>query len=318
MSWQIRPLNPTQAEYEETVALRNSVDSESPSSVTIWQHWDATRPAESKFERLVLADENGRIVAYAQLDETRPLSQKFEFNFNGLPIIWQNGMAEALLNTILQKIAQYQPQAVTIQLRESEETKWQLLQTHGFQPVMRYPISHLALPQFDAAPFAEKLAYTAQQGIEITQPPEGWHEQTYWQQLIHELDWQLMQDVPHHEERTKTPFAQFVQEEFNHPNFLPSGYFIAFDGEMPVGMTNFVKRGGEIERLATAVTGVLRSHRRKGIATALKVKSILHAQELGSKIIITNNEENNPMYLINVQLGFAAQPAWVDWEKSLQ
>ena len=317
MSWQIRPLNPTQTEYEATVALRNTVDPESPSSVAIWQHWDATRPPESKFERLVVADEDGRIVAYAQLDETHPRSGKFEFNFNGLPSIWQNGMADDLLDVILQRIQQHQPKAATSQIRESEEDKSQLLQAQGFKPIMRYPISHLAVQQFDPALFADKLVYTAQQGIEIRQPPVGWHEQQYWQQLIHEIDWQLMQDVPHHEERVKTPLPQFVDEEFNHPNFLPSGYFIAFDGETAVGMTNFVKRGGETERLATAVTGVLRSHRRKGIATALKVASIAHAQTLETKIIITNNEENNPMYLINVQLGFEAQPAWVDWEKEL-
>ena len=315
MSWKIRPFNPTQAEYEEVVLLRNSVTPNSLSNVAIWQHWDASRPEDSKFERWVLEDENGRVMAFAQFDETQSQNKKFEFAFDGFPIIWQNGMAEDILQAILKRINVYQPSAITTQARESDEPRIKLLQANQFTSAMRYPVSHLDVQQFDATPFLVGLERVAKLGIRIEQPPEGWSEVRYWQKLIHELDWQLTKDVPHHEERFQTPFTHFVQEEFNHPNFLPEGYFIAYDGDEPVGMTNFVKRGGQTERLATSITGVLHAHRRKGIATALKVKSIQFAQEIGTKIIMTNNEENNPMYLINVQLGFEAQPAWVDWEK---
>lgn len=317
MSWQIRPFNPTQTEYETVVALRNEVDPESPSSVAIWQHWDGSRPAESKFERWVVEDKYGRITAFTQFDETSPQSKKFEFNFGGMPIIWQNGMAEALLATILQHINQHDADMVTTQARESDSEKLQLLKTSGFSPAMRYPISQLDVQKFDYTTYKVLFEQLSEHGIRIEQPPIGWYEDRRWQKLIHELDWQLMQDVPHHEARTQTPFAQFVQEELNHPNFLPDGYFIAFDDDTPVGMTNFVRRGGRIERLATSITGVVRSHRRMGIATGLKVKSIQFAQQIGAKIIVTNNEENNPMYLINLRLGFEAQPAWVDWEKQL-
>ena len=63
-------------------------------------------------------------------------------------------------------------------------------------------------------------------------------------------------------------------------------------------------------------TGVVRTHRRRKIATALKVLAQQKAIEYGAKTIITDNEENNPMYQINLKLGFEPKPAWLAFEKT--
>ena len=55
-----------------------------------------------------------------------------------------------------------------------------------------------------------------------------------------------------------------------------------------------------------------------GIATALKLHAIRFAKKEGIELIETENEENNPMYQLNVQLGFRPLPAWVEFEKTLQ
>jgi GNAT superfamily N-acetyltransferase len=68
--------------------------------------------------------------------------------------------------------------------------------------------------------------------------------------------------------------------------------------------------------LQTSFTGVFKTYRRRGIALALKVRSIQYAQSLGTRLIIANNEENNPMYQINLALGFQPQPADADWERN--
>jgi hypothetical protein len=41
------------------------------------------------------------------------------------------------------------------------------------------------------------------------------------------------------------------------------------------------------------------------------------AQRMGVQLILTYNEERNPMFHLNLRLGFRAQPADVDWEKEL-
>ena len=73
-----------------------------------------------------------------------------------------------------------------------------------------------------------------------------------------------------------------------------------------------------IRLLYTGLTGVLRSHRRRGVATALKVTALSFAKKRSVKFVKTDNEENNPMYDLNMQLGFKPQPAYVDYEKPLK
>jgi hypothetical protein len=47
------------------------------------------------------------------------------------------------------------------------------------------------------------------------------------------------------------------------------------------------------------------------------VAVIAYAQQRGATRIVTNNEENNPMYQINVKLGFKPTPAWLELHKRL-
>ncbi|MEA3408886.1 MAG: hypothetical protein U9Q95_00905, partial [Candidatus Eisenbacteria bacterium] len=65
----------------------------------------------------------------------------------------------------------------------------------------------------------------------------------------------------------------------------------------------------------TGLTGVVRSHRRKGIATALKVHGFSRAKEHGARWIETDNEEKNPMFELNLRLGFKPTPAWTEYRR---
>ncbi|MEM8856872.1 MAG: hypothetical protein AAGD96_01040, partial [Chloroflexota bacterium] len=50
---------------------------------------------------------------------------------------------------------------------------------------------------------------------------------------------------------------------------------------------------------------------------SMAFESIKFAKNNGVQTILTNNEENNPMYLLNQNLGFQQKPAWINLEKSL-
>jgi GNAT superfamily N-acetyltransferase len=69
--------------------------------------------------------------------------------------------------------------------------------------------------------------------------------------------------------------------------------------------------------MTTGLTGVRRSARRQGIATALKVHAIEWSRQRGMRTIETGNEENNPMFDLNVRLGYKHVWDWVHYEKSL-
>jgi GNAT superfamily N-acetyltransferase len=66
------------------------------------------------------------------------------------------------------------------------------------------------------------------------------------------------------------------------------------------------------------VTGVRRDARGKGIAMALKLRTVRYAIGRGVEHIKTwNDVRNRPMLSINEALGFEKQPAWVAYEKDL-
>jgi GNAT superfamily N-acetyltransferase len=69
------------------------------------------------------------------------------------------------------------------------------------------------------------------------------------------------------------------------------------------------------DALFTGIIGVLRSHRRRKIGTALKVSAIRYAHRLGYRYVHTDNEEHNPMYDLNMQLGSVALPASLYYER---
>jgi GNAT superfamily N-acetyltransferase len=117
---------------------------------------------------------------------------------------------------------------------------------------------------------------------------------------------------------TPTGLEHYVKNVLENPGFMADAYWVALDGDEYVGMSNLWRNLSDPQKLNTGLTGVRRSHRRRGIATALKVRGIKFAQAHGKTAIETGNEEHNPMYQLNLQLGFQPKPAWMDFIRHLQ
>ena len=128
---------------------------------------------------------------------------------------------------------------------------------------------------------------------------------------------QLLADMPRTEPHQKPPFELWQRRSLESPRFLPELNLVALDGDDYVGMSNFWRdlRPGHI---GTGLTGVLASHRRRGLATALKVRALSAARAAGFKVTTTwNAAENAGMLGINRRLGFTARPAWMELELTL-
>jgi len=85
--------------------------------------------------------------------------------------------------------------------------------------------------------------------------------------------------------------------------------FAAFDGPDLVAVTA-IRRSGE--RAETDFTAVARSHRRRGLAEAVKAASVLALAAEGARVFGTGGAEENAASLaMNARLGYAVTERWL-------
>jgi RimJ/RimL family protein N-acetyltransferase len=102
-------------------------------------------------------------------------------------------------------------------------------------------------------------------------------------------------------------YDDWAQEELRGPVV-----FGAFDAGCLVGYAALVTRPASPEVLEHGFTAVVRSHRRRGIATGLKRAQLAWASEHGYRTLVTYTQEGNEaMREINARLGHVGEPAWI-------
>jgi GNAT superfamily N-acetyltransferase len=200
-------------------------------------------------------------------------------------------------------------------VREDKTHALRFVKQRGFQAVLRVPSSRLDVTRFDRSRFVPVLDKVKADGIAIYAVAELMTLDPDHRHKIYELDWQCTLDEPMADAPTKSSFADYCNFFFDTPTFIPEACFIAIDNGEYVGLSALYRNQAQATELNTGFTAVLRSHRRRGIATALKVNVISYAQQHGYQGIKTGNEENNPMFAINQRLGFTPEPAWLDFQK---
>lgn len=316
----LRHFEPTEEDYALVIAVQNAVFPDRPDSVAYWKELDAKRPKRVFFQRLVI-EHDGQVIGQANYREDtwahRP--GKYWFSLDILPDFQQQGIEQLVYEYIMQALSRREapPTEMFVEIREDKTALHEFLTALGYAPIMRFPMSRIAIPEFDAEKHRAKVEAVENSPIQIKTLAELAAIQPDWQQRLYDLDELLSQDVPMFEPITFPTLEEYVDRFINRPVFLPEGCFVALDGDEWVGISELVRDHEDTTLLYTGLTGVRREYRRQGLATALKVKALLFARSIGALRVETDNEENNPMFQINLQLGFKPIPAWVEYRKVL-
>lgn len=126
-------------------------------------------------------------------------------------------------------------------------------------------------------------------------------------------------DQPGEEDETALTLETWRLDDYGVPDLSGEGSFVALDGERAVALAFLCV--DPARRLAyNQMTATLPSHRRRGLALAVKLASARWARENGYERLLTENDESNTgMLAINERLGYRPlydQVSFVlEWER---
>ncbi|MCO5197926.1 MAG: GNAT family N-acetyltransferase [Anaerolineae bacterium] len=318
----IRPFDfVSDADYEQVAALDLAVWPDDPSLASEWKKSDELRPKGIYYRRWLAENGNGHAVGQITVHEPwwSPEAGKFQLDLRVHPDCAGNGMYRDLYEWMVAAVsAEIELKKLISSTRENFTEYRTMLESVGFTVVMRYPRSQLDLTTFDPGQYDNVVQQVRAGNISIVTLPELQKRHEDWLIRLEDMSWEIEQDVPYHDEKVRTPLEQFAKM-FEYENCAPESWHIAVDNatEHYVGVSNLWLSLGNPDKIYTGLTGVRRAYRRRGIATALKALSLAWAQQTGATKVETDNEENNPMYQLNMQLGFKPLPADLDYKLEL-
>jgi GNAT superfamily N-acetyltransferase len=194
------------------------------------------------------------------------------------------------------------------------------LAKYGFNHISTNREYKLTLQQADLSQYQSTVNEVKAQGFTFLEPKlESINSNEHYEKL-EELRWAYFKDMPYPEGIIPTrPNYDLWRKEhkiFETDNYGIELIIVSPNGEY-VGCTKLSTYKTEPKKCWTDNLGVRRDFRRKRLATALKIEALSRLKERGFHEIRTDNEENNPMYKINVNLGFDPVPFSLEYMKAL-
>lgn len=305
------------ADIAAFVAVHNRVWPEDPITENEARYadsiWDDARYHR---HRLVATDDTGRVIGFGAV---RHMQEQFHPDKYGIsvfidPAARRQGHGSALYDFPLKELRRRGAIAARAWAKESDDVSVQFALDRGYVEVRRAWQSRLDVAGFDMAPFATAPARVADQGIIITTlAAEAETNPRPWQDM-YELDTICARDVPDIEPFTPVEYDDFVKTYITAPYVLPDAFFLAKAQGAPrnryVGVARLWSSDGEPDILNQDLTGVIPDYRGRGVAMALKLKTVEYARAHGTRQIRTWNDTlNRPMLRINEAMGFQKEPA---------
>lgn len=312
----IRPF--TGDDYEFLAEVHHAVYQDVPRSVVQWKHDDETRDPALLFVRHVV-ELGERPVACGYFGHSPWIDDpdKYWVQILVLPEIVDTRIRPRYLELALASIRKRKPVAAYTGMVENHVEHLHTLETAGFREVHRERTSELDLESHDPSAFTAALARVAGQGIRLAHLPELQDELDNWRERLHPLYQRLVADQPAPDSPRLDTLEEWELSVLGSPDFDPELWIVALDGDRCIGLSQAARSLQDPTMADCGLTGVLAEYRKRGIATALKVELLAVAKRAGIRRIATTNEENNPMFAINVGLGFEVRPDWVMFELKL-
>jgi mycothiol synthase len=294
-----------------------------PERTTVAQelYWDSIYPQDNPRLRLTAENDVGRVVAVSAC--LRPFWMIAPgVYWLGIMVHpeWQRREIGQAILALLEPFARGQGATILrTNCREDSAATVRFLERAGFTNIgIRYE-SAIDVQNFDETPFLPTLEGARKSGYQLTTLAEELPVTADADRRLYDLIFTTAAEVPfpgggvHYE-----TFETWRKSSLEGPTSDPEAMFIAKWGGEYVATTTLELPPNPDEPAITHMTGVLREHRRRGLATALKVLSFRYLRERGFREVRTHNDTANPPILnLNQKMGYRRLPGWLVWDKGL-
>ncbi len=304
------------SDYDLMVQIEDAVRPDESDSADFWREED--NESKKHYLKRFLAFDDGQVIGSAELVAGYWWSEPHQYFLWAavLPHYQGRGAGKQLHRAMCDALGDRPIHALVASVRDDMQRGVRFVEDRGFQFMQRDAASELCLAAFDPTSVADVQTKLSQHEIEILAVDQLRQRDPHWLTKIYDLHWELVQDVPSTELRKQLTLEQWQERYVYGSQVDLSLLFVARIGEQLIGMSQLKTDSKGRAVLWSGITGVVRSWRRKGVATALKRAGIDQARRANIERIVTDNEENNPMYQLNLALGFRPIPSWMTYKKT--
>ncbi|MEO1267322.1 MAG: GNAT family N-acetyltransferase [Myxococcota bacterium] len=312
-----KPFVPHEQVYADMTALHNRYWPRSPRTVEQIKQEDSQWEAALYRERILLYDGDHRMLGFGSVFQApwSDIPNKLFIEATIDPDLNGTDIEATFFARLMERARHREAISVVSGTYQDRTDRIALIQRYGFEWEATFAKSEQDVTAFPMEQFAPVIERVQQQGITFATEVDLRQRHDDYVKRAWELAWDVEQDMPSPDPPRQTPLEVFQTWLDTDLRRLPEAAFFALDGDRYIGLTTLETLGDDGSVLGVGITGIRRTYRRRGVATALKVMATAFAREYGATSIRTTNEENNPMFGLNIKLGFKPTPAWVSFVK---
>ncbi len=310
--------DPSTHGYEMLVPVYNAVHTLWPSSVEEIERWDGYRNPSRDFQRL-LGYVSGRLLFVGEAGHSEHIHRRGRrmLSHNGLEETNGTALEREYFQRLVDHVLASDPYELTTTIQSTQTTVVNLFYEWGFELRQRERVSKLEVQDFAPEHWRRPFEKLQDSGIELVSVLDLNIEDDEVVRELYEMADELFRDVPQPDSHVMDSFEVYARRIRTSPYDPRLRWYARKDGKM-IGQTVIINNLADTRIGYTGLTAVRREYRRFGVASALKVQSLTKAKEIGMTMVQTENEENNPMFDLNVQLGFTEFMSWFQMGKSIR